>query len=520
MSQDRKETQIRAGRLELLPAERRAMLDGVVLVLGARADDVLSVLLENAGRVVTHADLLAKAWGGRHVDDNNLQVQIAALRKALGADAIATVAGQGYQLALSSSKLSASTPVVASRHGEPPSIAILPFASRSGLDEDDVFADGMVDDLVEALSQSVNVRVLSSAATVSFRKDTIADLPATAARLGVSYLLQGNVRRVAQVLRVAVQLVDGATGAILWSSRHECALDEMAAVQEQLVLGLAAQLDVQVLHEEMDRALRKPAAVSAWEATTRANAAFRQSNGDGLRMAIVEAARAIDIAPDYGPAQSMYALASCGLYYFASEDNPAEIRRIRSHIERAMSLDPHNPVVLGNCATTCCFIGEPQEALLLARRAAKLCPVMPPFFVLTTMGIAHTLLDQWDEAIATLDAGIRAAPFAHVMPSTHAWKANCHMRANQWEDAEACLDTSLAISPDFFWALWAKGVVRLRAGRVVEALDLMRRMRGVVPELTLPFIQCQIRRSFHGNPVAQEIERHLTTLWNDTAPGA
>ena len=220
MSQNRKETQIRTGRLELFPAERRAMLDGVPLVLGARAYDVVSVLVENAGRVVTHADLLAKAWGGRHVDDNNLQVQIAALRKALGADAIATVAGQGYQLALSSSKPAVATPGGASRHGEPPSIAILPFASRSGLDEDDVFADGMVDDLVEALSQSVNVRVLSSAATVSFRKDTITDLPATAARLVVRYLLQGNVRRVAQVLRVAVQLVDGATGAIQIGRAH------------------------------------------------------------------------------------------------------------------------------------------------------------------------------------------------------------------------------------------------------------------------------------------------------------
>lgn len=524
MPSSQSEVRLRAGGLELMPGERRAVLNGRPLALGARAYDVLRVLVENAGQVVPHADLLAKAWAGRHVDDNNLQVQIAALRKILGADVIVTIAGQGYQLAMVDEKSADTTPMealtVASNRGEPPSIAVLPFASRSGLDEDDVFADGMVDDLVEALSQSVSVRVLSSAATASFAKDTVDDLPAAAARLGVRYLLQGNVRRVEAALRVAVQLVDGASGAILWTSRQECPLNSLATLQERIVLELAGQLDVQVLHVEMERALRKPTAMSAWEAITRANGAWRRTNGEGVRLATVEAARAIEISPDYGHAHAMYALAASALYYFASEDSSDEIRRVKSHIQTALSLDPHNVAVLGNAAAASCLIGEPQEALRLAKRAIERCPVMPPAFLYGTVGIAHTLMDQWDQALAALDRCIRAAPMAHVVHSNYSWKANCLMRANRWDEAEACLDAALAVSPDFFWSLWAKAVACHRSGRAVEAEDLMYRMRKVAPELTLSLLQCQTRRSFHGNPVAQEIERHLASLWHDAAPGA
>lgn len=102
--------------------------------------------------------------------------------------------------------------------GEPPSLAVLPFTNRSGLAEDEVFALGMVEDLIEALSQGVSIRVISSSATARFRHGAIPNLDGMARQLGVRYLLEGNLRRVGENVRVTAQLVEAESGAVLWTA--------------------------------------------------------------------------------------------------------------------------------------------------------------------------------------------------------------------------------------------------------------------------------------------------------------
>ena len=90
----------RFGRFELLPTERRLLADGLPLALGARAFDVLLVLVEQRGALVSTGDLLDRVWSDVVVEENNVQVQVSALRKALGAQAIATIPRRGYRLAI------------------------------------------------------------------------------------------------------------------------------------------------------------------------------------------------------------------------------------------------------------------------------------------------------------------------------------------------------------------------------------------------------------------------------------
>ena len=136
--------------IELLRDVRRLRIDGSDVVIGARAFDVLACLHANAGRVVTKAELLEHVWADLNVEESNLTVQIAALRKLIGARAIATVPGVGYQLTLAAK--SPAEPPKALPLPDKPSLAVLPFANLTGDASREYLVDGIVSDLISALS--------------------------------------------------------------------------------------------------------------------------------------------------------------------------------------------------------------------------------------------------------------------------------------------------------------------------------------------------------------------------------
>src|SRR5690349_16606186 len=156
------------GPFRLSPARRELLKDGVPVPLGSRAFDLLAALVQRQGNVVGKDELLAEVWPGTVVEENNLQVQISALRKALGEGPegsryLLTVPGRGYRfvgpvaraagLASSSPLPDPSPPVAPLPLPEKPSIAVLPFANMSGDPEQEYFADGMAEEILTALSR-------------------------------------------------------------------------------------------------------------------------------------------------------------------------------------------------------------------------------------------------------------------------------------------------------------------------------------------------------------------------------
>src|SRR5262249_55185333 len=153
--------------------------------------------------------------------------------------------------------------------------------------------------------------------------------------------------RTGATLRVTTQLLEAATGAVLSTGKFERPLSELAQLQEQLVLDVAGNLDAQVYNEEMKRALKKPSDITAWEAVMRSSAARRRLHEAGILTVCAEAERAVRIAPDYGLAYAFLGDArAVRLYLPSATDDPEEIARIRAIIERALALDPDNPMVL------------------------------------------------------------------------------------------------------------------------------------------------------------------------------
>jgi TolB-like protein len=260
------------------------------------------------------------------------------------------------------------------KRGEAPSLAVLPFTNRSGLPEDEVFAFGMVEDLIDALSRGVHARVLSSSSTTRFRSGPLPDVAAMGRELGVRYLLEGNVRRSGSDFRVTAQLIEAASREILWTQKFDRPLADLAALQEQLIEDVAAHLGTQFFRFEMEQALKKPSDLTAWECVMRALAALRLVNDDALSRAVEESARAVSIAPDYGLAQAVHAEVSALAYMFLSPDDPDEVRRIKLHVDRALSCDGANAVVLGHVAGALWSSGQASEALRRAKRAIEVNP--------------------------------------------------------------------------------------------------------------------------------------------------
>ncbi len=400
--------------------------------------------------------------------------------------------------------------------GGAPSLAVLPFTNRSGLAEDDVFAFGMVEDLIDALSQGVNVRVKSSSSTARFRSGAMPDVEALGRELGVRYLLEGNVRRTGAHLLVTAQLVEAASGEILWSQKFDRPLAELAALQEELIEELAANLGTQFWRAEMEQALKKPGDHTAWECTMRSLAAVRQFTGESLFRAIQEASRAVAIAPDYGLAHAVLANHSALAYTYLSPDDPAEVALIKHHIDRALACDGENPAVLGHVADALCFTGQAAEGLRRARRAIAISPGYG--YAHLTAGMACVILDKPEAALAHLTDFSRIEPLSPYQHFAYSWQAGAYLQLGDWAAAETAYDACLTVNPDANYAFCQiAGIVR-RLGRSDEAHQLMLEGRRREPEATLAMWELRNTRWQGNAAVLDELLTHIRALWAETEP--
>jgi TolB-like protein/Tfp pilus assembly protein PilF len=405
-------------------------------------------------------------------------------------------------------------PAQPGERGSAPSLAVLPFTNRSGLPEDEVFAFGMVEDLIDALGQGVHVRVISSSSTARFRSGALPDVAAMGRELGVRYLLEGNVRRSGSDLRVTAQLVEAASGAILWTEKFDRPLAELAALQEDLIVDVAAHLGTQVWRVEMEQALKKPGDLTAWECVIRALAALRQFTGETVRRAIEEAANAIAIAPDYGLAHALYADALAVAYMSSSPDDPAEVRRIRHHIDRALACDGEHVTALVSVADALIYTGQAQEGLRRARRAIEISPGYGNGHWIA--GVACVMLGKPREALAHLADFRRIEPQSPFRHYAWHWLGAAHFQLGDLAAAEAAFDASLALNPETGYVYCNKALVVRQLGRTDEARELMRETRRREPGATLELWELRYRRWTPKGPALDALLTQLRALWAET----
>jgi DNA-binding SARP family transcriptional activator/TolB-like protein len=400
--------------------------------------------------------------------------------------------------------------------GGAPSVAVLPFTNLSGLREDEVFAFGMVEDIIEAISQGVEMRVISSSATARFCAGATPDLEAMTRQLGIRYALEGNVRRVGETLRVTTKLVEAAQGAVLWAARFERPLEQLAGLQEDLVLEMAAHLRTQSHRLEIERALRKPGNLTAWEAVMRAIAAYRRLSGPALMKAITEAKKAVEIAPNYGLANALLAQTQGILYNQALPDDLAGARHICDLAERAVALEPDNPVVLSTAAGAMSTTGFPERALEIADRAIQRNPNNT--FAYFARGQALALLARAGEAVESFDRELQLAPDHPVLWISYLWRASALLGAGELTAAETASRAAIRLTPDNAGPRISLGMILHEMSRLDEATEAFRTGRHLEPDTTLEVWRRRYARAHPNDGAADRLDAALVRLWSLTEP--
>ncbi len=231
-----------------LEPRTRQLRRGVEMVaLGERAFDLLELLVVHRNRVVGRDEIMASVWSNAIVGENNLNVQVANLRRVLGAEAIVTVPGRGLRFVLDVAP-DAQHPALPDR----PSIVVLPFGS-TGVDPGlDWLADGVVEDITTELSRFRDLFVVARNSAAAFR-DTPRDLCRIARELGVRYVVEGSVRATQDRVRITARLIDAPSGGTLWAESFDRAMSDHFETQALVTRAVVACLAPQIDRAEADR---------------------------------------------------------------------------------------------------------------------------------------------------------------------------------------------------------------------------------------------------------------------------
>lgn len=485
----------------VLDGDRRELRRGSDLVaIEPKVFDLIVHLVANWQRVVSKDDLITAVWSGRIVSDSALATAINAARVALGDSGesqrlIKTFPRKGFRFVANVRERSADRSIatdVATAAAEMtlalpdrPSLAVLPFANIGNNPEQDYFADGIVEELITALSRMRSLFVIARNSSFTF-KGKVADAKDVGRELGVRYVLEGSVRRSASRLRITAQLVDAEKGTNLWADRFEGALDDVFELQDQITTCVIAAVSPQIEKAEIARAQRKTTeSLDAYDVYLRGLAAYNQRTAETIEAAMRDFYRAIELGPDLA---SAYAMAAMALAMRRSRgwalDQEKEVAECRRLARLAVIIAPDDAVTLG-------FSGfalangarELGDGAGLIDRALHINPHLGP--VLLASGWVKVWLGEPELAIKHLTEAMRLSPVDPHMYMMQAAIAHAHFFAGQFDESAAWSQKALREQREGFPILRIAAASFAESGRLREAKLAVARLLQIDPALRI-----------------------------------
>jgi adenylate cyclase len=257
-----------------------------------------------------------------------------------------------------------------------PSIAVLPFANMSGDPEQEYFVDGMVEEIITALSRIHWLFVIARNSTFTYKGRPV-DVKQVGRELGVRYVLEGSVRKAGMQVRITGQLIDAVTGAHLWADRFDGSLKDVFELQDKIAVSVAGVIEPALQAAEMRRSAARPTTdLTAYDLYLRALTAFFPIRKEGLVTALGLFEQAIAIDRHYGPALSWAAICHLRLVTEGWTEAPEDDRQKGIDLaRRALQVGENDPRVLANAAVVLANLGEDIGAMMgLVDRALTLNP--------------------------------------------------------------------------------------------------------------------------------------------------
>lgn len=420
----------KASSFALHLSEQRLYKDGNAVALPPKVYELLCLLVEHPGRLLTKETILDKVWRGVHVGEASVKDYVKELRQLLGDDAttpryIETVRGRGYRYI-------GSMRVIGGPSHAGPSIAVFPFDGASG-ERRDYFSEGISEDICAGLGRYRQLVVISPFSAIP-ASERAANLTEAANQLGAEWVLTGRLTRTQGELLLLVRLLEAETQRQVWAERYTRSLDDVLEVQDDIVRTIVATIVGQVDRAHTARALRKdPKLLTAYELVLQGRARLARAARDDVIAARAIFDRALKDHPDYAPgyvwlAESYYLEAVS--HWTESADQAAEraielgrravelddldsfahlilawgyfrkggLEMAKAQLERALELNPNDYYGLCLQSTLCLCRGEIDGAIEHGLLALRRSPLVSDA-CLFTLGFAYYFGEEYRRAL-------------------------------------------------------------------------------------------------------------------------
>ena len=404
----------------VLDTERGTLLrEGRPVAVSSKGLRLLEALIGSSPRVLTKTELMRAAWGEAAVEESNLSVQIAALRKQLGptadgGDWVTTIPRVGYRFVGVSAQGSiegiAETKAPLNEREHRPSIAVLPFANLSGEKEQEYLADGITEDIITALTRFRWFFVIARNSSFAYKYKSV-DAKQIAQELGVQYLLEGSVRKSGQQIRISAQLVEATSGKHIWAERYDLELTEVFAIQDEIAERVAGAIEPELLKTEgAQAAARHTGNITAWDLVRRGTWHFHQVTRENHLKARELFRQACKLDPELPEAHLWLGRVSAGVVPYGWSANPvADLQEGMEAALTAIQLDERNPYSHYALAIVSAFSDRLEQSISAARKAIEISPSFALGHLV--LGMALVFSGRASEAIAPLEYGLRLSPY-------------------------------------------------------------------------------------------------------------
>jgi adenylate cyclase len=365
-----------------------------------------------------------------------------------------------------------------------PSIAVLPFQNMSGDPEQEYFADGMVEDIITALSRFKELFVIARNSSFTYKGRAV-DVKQVGRELGVRYVLEGSVRKAANRVRITGQLVDTATGAHLWADRFDGGIGDIFDLQDQVTESVVGAIAPAVEKAEIERAKRKPTqSLDAHALYLRGSArlyrfASRQANEEALRLFNSAIELDPDFASAYGRAAACYAWAKGNSWISITPNEIAEVTRLA---QRAVDLGKDDPIALAAGGWALAYVVRDlgTGAALIDRALVLNSNLAEAFFC---GGWAKNWLGEPEAAIERFARAMRLSPLDPWVIGMRVGTAHAHFFLGRYDEATSWAAMALQDNPDLPPGLRIDAASNAMAGRPEQAHRAMARLLQLNPAL-------------------------------------
>ena len=362
-----------------------------------------------------------------------------------------------------------------------PSIAVLPFQNMSGDPEQEYFADGMVEEIITALSRIRWLFVIARNSSSTYKGRSVG-VKQVGRELGVRYVLEGSVRKGGNRVRITAQLIEAETGAHLWADRFDGSLEDVFDLQDKVANNVAGVIEPALQAAEVRRSAARPMHdVTAYDLYLRALATYYPITKERLFKALELLHQAVAIDRHCGPALSLAAMCQMRLAREGWAEGPETAGEAVDLARQALQAAGDDPGILANAAFVLANFGEDIGAMMaLVDRALALTPSFSRGWFLS--GVLRLWAGQHDRAIDHAETALRLSP--HERAGTPlSLIGEAHFFKREFDEAASRLLLSIQENPGYPHSYRVLAACYVHMGRRDEARAIIARLRRITPRL-------------------------------------